>query len=205
MIVALPIYFLLLFVFGFGSRFKSTVRIKQCVDWHANRFQNRMREGYRCLAAHRNDRNSCRFKCAGGSSISNTVEHSRFGCALHKKSAIREECYGKLVSHVMVEPAIDHIAIHCSIQLGLHNLNSGTVDRNYRDFVSRSRQPSDLMEMSGLQEVGTMRRIGHLNAFASVFGERSKHLRKGLRLNRMLEKFWLLDRQANYSLGRGCT
>lgn len=199
MIVELTIYVILLFVFGFGPRFESTVCIKQCVDWHTNRFQNRMREWYRCLAAHRNDRNSCCFKGTGGSSIPNAVEHSRFGCPLHKKCPIREERYRKLVSHVVVEPAIDHITIYCSIQPGLHILNRGKVDRHHRDFVSGSRQPSDLMEMSSLQEVGAMRRIGHLDALASVFGERPEHLRKSLRLDRVLEKFWLLDRQADDS------
>ncbi|RMT72517.1 hypothetical protein ALP41_04478 [Pseudomonas savastanoi pv. nerii] len=45
-ILAFLIYGVLLFIFRPRSRFKSTVGIKQCIDWHTNRFQNRMCEGY---------------------------------------------------------------------------------------------------------------------------------------------------------------
>lgn len=48
-----------------------------------------------------------------------------------------------------------------------------------------------------------MRGIGYLDALASIFGERPKHLRKGLRLDRMLEKLRFLDGQTDDTLSGG--
>ena len=114
---------------------------------------------------------------------------------------MREERYGKVTCHDAVELAINCGGAHYPIQLGLHVSNRGEVDSDCRGCVRRPRQSPDLVEMSRLEEVGAVSRIGHLDELTAVLGELPEHLRERLGLDRVLKEFRLLDRQADDAHG----
>ena len=97
------------------------------------------------------------------------------------KCAIREECYSKLISgRVCGRPSPS--TVPCSLAFTSQPWQSEPSPPEFRQL---SGQPSDWKCRAS--KSGAMRGIGYLDALASIFGERPKHLRKGLRLDRMLE------------------
>src|SRR5690606_32180250 len=78
------------------------------------------------------------------------------------------------------------------------------MDRYNRRVVCRSCESPDLVEVLGFKEVGAMCCVGYLYALVRILSERSENFREGLGLNRVLEKFRLLNREADHSVSGRC-